>query len=101
MGVRKVIFYGITMSYICCFYISSQFIIDEVEPLVRPNGNCREFLKEAYRWHLVPEERNQMSIDSPVRTKPRNPNIRIIAVGSHEMEVIYNIILYNTYICKL
>ncbi|XP_077293657.1 kelch-like protein 26 [Arctopsyche grandis] len=76
--------------------IRPQYIIDEIEPAVRPNGKCRELLKEAYRWHLVPEEREKMRLDSPVRTRPRNPYIRIISVGSHDMETCNILELYDT-----
>ena len=55
--------------------LSQEYLIQrvEVEPLLRSNSLCKDFIIEAMKFHLLKGDlKLQMSLTSP-RTKPRQP----------------------------
>lgn len=56
----------------------SQFIADHVEPLCT-SSDCEHLVMEAFKWHLMPERRSQITSD---RTRPRKSTIgKLLAIG--------------------
>lgn len=56
--------------------------IVDTETLVREDPNCKEYLLEAMKYHLMPEQRSSLV---SVRSKERNPDGTlpyIFAVGN-------------------
>lgn len=82
------------MSYVRFPLIDAKILMNNVanEPFIRNDAQCKDFLIEAMRYHLVPEERHMLTSDRTQKRKPSGmqPHV-ILAGGIHSVECrMYN-----------
>uniref|UniRef100_A0A1A9V6G7 Kelch-like protein diablo n=1 Tax=Glossina austeni TaxID=7395 RepID=A0A1A9V6G7_GLOAU len=82
------------MSYVRFPLINAKSLMNNVanEPFIRNDARCKDFLIEAMRYHLVPEERHMLTSDRTQKRKPSGmqPHV-ILAGGMHSVECrMYN-----------
>lgn len=71
--------------------MQKDFFMNCVEPetLVREDSNCKEYILEAMKYHLLPERRNSLV---STRTKERNPDGAspyVFAIGKNHYSSIF------------
>lgn len=53
----------------------------EPEPLIREDPQCKEFLLEAMKYHLLPEQRSMMKTQRTLERRPDGMKSYVFAVG--------------------
>lgn len=51
------------------------------ESLVRENGECKELLLEAMKYHLLPEQRSALATERTIERKPEGMRPYLFAIG--------------------
>lgn len=63
--------------------VSRDFLLSQVDSdnLVRENSECKEFLLEAMRYHLLPEQRSALANERTTLRRPEGLKPYLFAIG--------------------
>lgn len=70
--------------------VNREFLMTRVdnELLIREDGECRELLLEAMRYHLAPERRCALSTPRTIERKPKGAESYLFSIGLYFLMII-------------
>uniref|UniRef100_A0A0A1X9B2 Kelch-like protein 17 n=3 Tax=Zeugodacus cucurbitae TaxID=28588 RepID=A0A0A1X9B2_ZEUCU len=80
------------MSHVRLPLVGRDFLMTcvETETLIREDGQCKELLLEAMKYHLLPEQRSLMSSQRTQERRPEGMKPYVFAVGGGSLFAIHN-----------